>query len=111
MLQFVLEFLQAIVGKSQKEFYTLVDRFCVANLVRFNSRKIVLLLRCPGAGERRRGQDAGSQEKKMYFELHGCFSAGGVAACCFTGRRGKSIFSNSSFMPIRSWRTICSGGL
>src|SRR5882762_2845025 len=110
MVQFILKLLQAIVGKRQKQFYAFVYRLRIANLVRFQRRKIVLLLRGPRANEWR-GQHAGSQEKKMYFEFHGCFSAGGVAACCSAGRWGKSILSSSSSMPIKSCRTICSGGL
>src|SRR2546427_2632604 len=120
MLQLVLEFLQAIVSKSQKEFYAFVDRPRVANLVCFHRRQIVLLLLCPGAGERRGHQQEGNHKQKMYSQFHGCFSAGGAAsgfsaggaASCFsTGRRGKSIFSSSSSRPSRSCWTICSGGL
>src|SRR5260370_36692286 len=77
----------------------------MANLVRFNRREIVLLRRRPRANELRRGQDAGNQEEKMYFVFHGCFSAGGAAACWSPGRRGKSILSISSSIPTRSWRT------
>src|SRR5260370_11201497 len=111
MVQLILKLLQAVFGKCQKEFSAFVDGLRVANLVRFGRREIVLLLRHRGAHKRRPGQDEGTQDKKRYFEFHGCFSAGGAAARCSAGRRGKSIFSSSSFMPIRSWRTICSGGL
>src|SRR5712692_2462204 len=112
MVQLILKFLQAILGEREKEPDALVGVVLrIANLVRFDRREIVLLLRHPGARERRPGQHDGTQEKKRYFEFHGCFSAGGAAACCSTGRRGKSIFSSSSFMPIRSRRTIWSGGL
>src|SRR3989441_6414295 len=120
VFQLILEFLQAVVSESQKEFYAFVDRLRVANLVCFHCREIVLLLLCPGAGERRGHQQEGNRKQKVYFELHGCFSAGGAAsgfsaggaASCFsTGRRGKSIFSSSSSRPSRSCRTICSGGL
>src|SRR2546422_10295387 len=120
MLQLVLEFFQTIISKTQEKFNPFVDGLSVANLVCFHRRQIVLLLLCPGAGERRGHQQEGNRKQKVYFELHGCFSAGGAAsgfsaggaASCFsTGRRGKSIFSSSSSMPSRSCRTICSGGL
>src|SRR5256885_6911066 len=112
MLQFVLEFLQAILGKHQKQFYTFVDRLRIANFVRFERREIVLLLRCFGANKRGRDPQAENQEeKKRPFEVHGCFSAGGAAPCCSTGRWGKSSFRSSSSALIRSRRTIWSGGL
>src|ERR1700674_3623653 len=111
MVQLILKFLQAIVGKRQKQFYAYIDRLRLTNLVRFHRRKIVLLLRCPGPHEQQSSQNEGSQKEEIQFEFHGCFSAGGVAACCSAGRWGKSIFSSSSSMPIKSCRTICSGGL
>src|ERR1700674_20389 len=106
MIQLILKFLQAVVGKCQKEFYAFVDRLRIANLVRLYRREIVLLLQRPPAHERRRAEEEGSQEKKMYFEFHGSFSPGGVAPCGSTGRRGKSIFRSSSSKPTRSRRTI-----
>src|SRR5216683_3022405 len=110
MLQFELEFLQAILGEREKEPDALVGVVLrVANLVRFDRREVVLLLRRRGAREMRRGQHQATQEKKWYFAFHGCFSAGGVPGWCSAGRRGKSIFSSSSSMPIRSWRTISRG--
>src|SRR6266446_3291923 len=127
MLQFVLEFLQAILGKGEKEpdaFISVLLR--IANLVRFDGSEIVLLRRCRRAQERHRDEDEGTQEKTC-FEFHRRFSVGGVpgfsvggvpgfsvggAVSRFSkGRRGKSIFNSPSSMPIRSWRTICSGGL
>src|SRR2546422_11533975 len=111
MLQLVLEFFQTIISKTQEKFNPFVDGLSVANLVCFHRRQIVLLLLCPGAGERRGHQQEGNRKQKVYFELHGCFSAGGAASCFSTGRRGKSIFSSSSSRPSRSCRTICSGGL
>src|SRR6266481_4158804 len=111
MLQFVLEFLQAILGKGEKEpdaFISVLLR--IANLVRFDGSEIVLLRRCRRAQERHRDEDEGTQEKTC-FEFHRGFSVGGAVSRFSKGRRGKSIFNSPSSMPIRSWRTICSGGL
>ncbi len=44
MLQFVLEFLQAIVSESDEEFEAVVGGFGVANFVGLHRREVVLLL-------------------------------------------------------------------
>src|SRR5437879_3152009 len=121
MLQFVLEFLQAVFGKSEKKPEALIGIVLgIANLVRFDGCEVVHLRKHCGARRRRRGRNEGAQKEKTDSEFHGCFSGGGVApdfsasgvASCFsTGRRGKRHFSNSSSMAIKSWRTIWSGGL
>src|SRR5437667_1036903 len=116
MLQFVLELLQAILGESKKEPDALIGVvFGIANFVCFECGQIVLLRGRRCARGARGGQKDGTQEEKPNFGFHGCFSGGGVAggfsagggASCFSsGRRGKSIFNNSSSMPTKSWRTI-----
>src|SRR5436853_6108530 len=121
MLQLVLELLQAVLGEDEKKPHTLVGVVLrIANLVRFDGSEIVLLRRRRGAHRWRHGQDERTQKEKPDLGFHGCFSgggagagfsAGGAASCFSRGRRGKRLFSNSSSMPIKSWRTIWSGGL
>src|SRR5260370_37734190 len=119
-LLFVGEFLQAFVRRTKEKFYLLVEGFRIANLVCFHRREVVLLLRSCGTQNRRGRLQKANQKQEFHFQFHGCFSAGGVAsgfsgggaASCFsTGRRGKSILSSSSSISMRSWRTICNGGL
>ncbi len=78
MIQFILKFFQAIIGKRKKELYALVNRFRIANLVRFDGREIVLLRRRCGVHERRKHKNAKGKHRKNNFVFHGCFSAGGV---------------------------------
>src|SRR5207245_9388719 len=110
MLDFVLEFLQAIVREGQKELYAFVGRLRVADFVGFNGRKIILLRRCLARENRRGGQEAASHQEKMRFEAHGFFSAGGEVACWSEGRRGNSISSSSFCMAMRSWWRISRAG-
>src|SRR5260370_29784954 len=107
MFEFVLEFLQAIVGKNQKEFNSFVGRLGVANLVCFHRREIVLLRLPRGTHERRRSQHEAGQKQETHLQFHRGFSVGGVpsgfsaggAASCFSkSRLGNSIFSISSSM-------------
>jgi hypothetical protein len=43
MIEFVLEFLEAIVGKLDKKFYSGIRSFRIADFVRFDGGKIVLV--------------------------------------------------------------------
>src|SRR5260370_41939413 len=91
MLEFVLEFLQAIVREGQKELYAFVGRLRVADFVGFNARKIILLRRCFPGKNGRRGPEAARHQGKKWVEPHGFFSAGGEAAGLAEGRRGNRI--------------------
>src|SRR5207253_11411559 len=105
MLDFILKFLQAVLGKSEKQADALVGRFRVADLVCFEGAQVVLLRRRRGAD----GQDSPEQtrgpEQGCRFAFHGCFSSGGAAGLTGAGRRGKSSRIISSSMVIKSWRT------
>src|SRR5437764_11902697 len=120
MNQFVLELLQAVIGEREKSPNPFVGVILPsANLARLDGSDTVRRGRHRGAHRWPYARDEGTEQEKPNSWFHGCFSggvgagfsAGGAAPCFSTGRRGKRLFSNSSSMPIKSWRTIWSGGL
>src|SRR5256884_778191 len=80
MLDFILKFLQAVLGKSEKQADALVGRFRVADLVCFEGAQVVLLRRRRGADgqdspEQTRGPEQRSEEytSELQSRLHlGC---------------------------------------
>src|SRR5690349_16239932 len=123
MLQLILKFLQAVIGELHEQLDSLVWRFRVAYLVRFERRQVILLRRL-----RPRDADCQSSRKTTSQNhsrpgslpgLHGCFSgefslvgldAGAFAGGCSPGLRGNSSFSSSISISSKSFSTICIGG-
>src|ERR1700740_2927234 len=110
MLDFILEFLQAVFGKGEKQLDAFGGRFRVADFVGFEGAQIIFLLRRLHVQQRKGQKQARTDDRGWEFVFHGCFSGGGVG-CLSAGRWGKSSRISSSSMAIKSWRTICSGGL
>src|SRR5271156_1513830 len=113
MLQFVLEFLQAVFRKRQIQAHFFIDRFRIANLVRFQRRKIILLRQLfrrqssrHQQCQRRRANPA--HRYPPHRISHGFSSF--FAALPADGL-GNSSRNNSSSRAVRSFSTSSSGGL
>src|SRR5579864_1528424 len=118
VIEFILKFSDAVIGKSDEEANAVIRGFRIADFVGFHRREIVLicLLRRTGACKICVNKKWSKNEQKHFHKFHGCFSEGGCAAAGGlagggSGRRGKSIRSISSSKETRSRRTRRMGGL
>src|SRR5271154_1893754 len=121
MLQLVLKFLQSVFRERQVKSHFFIYRLRVADFVRLDPGKIVFLLHLLCRKRLRQQQRQRRRTHKPYRKFeprisHGRTSftpglASGVASVFAPGCRGNSNRNSSSFIPVKSIRTNCSGGL